>query len=155
MERTMLTALIVLAALQSAPAQPKTPAPAEPPMICNSEGYCTVPEFSIGHGMKSNSTSLPPMIVSPSQMPPLPIAVAQPPSLGPGKHELVVHWPEPKPKPGYRRTFKTGDACLKARAAILDEHRRRTSAIAVNTANHGVILAMMLEPPYAICVPLD
>ncbi len=145
-----LVSLLAWMALQSAGG-----APAEPRVSCAPDGRCTVPEFSIGYGMKSNSTSQPAIIVPSSKMPPLPLAVASAPSLGPGRHELVVHWPESEPSSDYRRTFKTGAACLKARAAVLDEHRARTAAIAVNTANRGVILAMMLEAPYAVCVPVD
>ena len=143
-------AFLALMAVQS-----PAPAPAEPAVTCTADGKCTVPDFSIGYGMKSNSTSAPAIIVPSSRMPPLPLAVASAPSLGPGRHELVVHWPESEPRSDYRRTFRTGAACLKARAAVLDEHRARTAAIAVNTANRGVILAMMLEAPYAVCVPVD
>src|SRR5687768_2067754 len=171
----MLTPLIAILALQSAAAT-------EPKPVCTADGYCTVPEFSRGYGMKSNSpppvmvtvqTPPPapseckprvpctsssgmgggiatnvlapePLIVMHSQLPSLPLAVPTEPRLGTGRHELVVHWPETKVDRDYKRKFQTGAACLQARAAILDEHRRRTSAIAVNMANRGTILAMML-----------
>ena len=151
----MLAPLIVLAALQAAAPGPPTAAPAEPTVSCTPEGRCTVPDFSIGNGMISNSSSAEAVIVPSSAMPPLPLAVARAPSLGPGRHELVVHWPDAQPGEDYRRSFKTGAACLKARAAVLDEHRARTAAIAVNMANRGTILAMMLDAPTAVCVPLD
>ena len=155
-------------------------APAGPSVTCTPAGYCTVPEFSIGNGMKSNSpppvmvtvqaprparaysppppisrTNSPePLIVMPSSLPNVPLAVAAAPQLGPGRRELVVHWPNARPGADFRRTFKTGDGCLQARAAVLDEHRRRTSAIAVNMANR-VTTSGQLEAPYAVCMPVD
>ena len=121
----MLTALIVTAVLQS------------------------------GGGMISNSPSPQAIMVPQSAMPPIPLAVSEEPEVTSGRHELVVHWPESQPRDDYRRTFKTGEGCLKGRAAVLNEHNARTNAIAVNSSNKGVILAMVLEPPYAVCVPLD
>ena len=143
----MLTALIALLAMQSSGAQ------APPPPTCTPQGLCTVTNW--GNGMVSHSISGPAVTVPHSAMPPIPLAVPEEPKLKAGRHELVVHWPEGEVRDDYRRTFKTGSACLKARSAILDEHNARTAAIAVNAANKGVILAMVLDPPYAACVPLD
>jgi hypothetical protein len=143
----MLTALLAILVLQSSGAQ------APPSPTCTAQGLCTVPNW--GNGMVSHSISGPAISVPQSAMPPIPLAVPEEPELKPGKHELVVHWPEGEAREDYRRTFKTGAACLKARFAILDEHNARASAIAVNSANKGVILAMVLDPPYAACVPLD
>ena len=133
----------------------QTAAPAEPKIRCTPDVYCTVPEFSIGNGMKSNSPNPSAVIVPSSRMPPMPLAVPKEPKLDQGPHELAVHWPATEGDPDYRRPFKTGAACLKARSAVLDEHRRRTAAIAVNMYNRGTILAAMLEAPYAVCIPID
>jgi hypothetical protein len=156
-------------------------APVAPNATCTPAGSCTVPEFGTGNGMKANSpppvmVPIParpptaayspappvsrvnapePLIVMPSSAMNFPLAVADAPRLGPGRHKLVVHWPDARPGKDFEQTFEAGEPCLKARAAVLDEHRRRTSAIAVNMANRGTILAAMLEAPYAVCLPLD
>ena len=181
----MLAPLIALIALQSAaPAEPKINCPPDvycnvpefsvgngmktnsPPPVMVTIQTPASPSLNIcdprqcitngqAGGMITNVLPSEPLTVLPSSMPPLPLAVAATPPLAPGRHELVVHWPESAQSDDYRRTFKSGAACLKARSSVLDEHRRRTSAIAVNMANRGTILAAMLEAPYAVCVPID
>ena len=125
-------------------------AAAPQPVQCGTRNPCTAPGQS--WGMISNSSSPQPVVVG--RMPPIPRAVPTPPKLGPGRYELVVHWPEETSRADYRRTFKDGTGCLKARAAVNDEHRARMAAIAVNMSNLGVALAMELDAPYAVCVPL-
>ena len=142
----MTIALAAILAVQAVSAQP------EPAMQCDPTGTrCTHTGGAIGYGMVANSPAAPAVVYS-GQMQ-LPKAVPDTPTLGPGKQERVVHWPDDSNR-DYRRTFGNGNACLKARAAVLDEHKRRMSAIAVNLGNRGVIMAMELEAPYAVCVPL-
>jgi hypothetical protein len=106
-----------------------------------------------GSGIATNSKSQPAVSVAiPAHL--LPRATPEEPELGPGRYELVVHWPE-SAKADYRRSFKSGVSCLKARAAVLEEHRARMVAIAVNMSNRGTILAAELEAPYAVCIPLE
>jgi hypothetical protein len=76
------------------------------------------------------------------------------PRLGPGRHELVVHWPAGASGTDYRRVFGTGNACLKARAAILEEHRRRAAAAEADATARGLRMIGAPAAPYAICVPL-
>ena len=146
----MCIAIALMIAVQAAPSPPARPG--EPAAQCDKDGRCTVPDFSIGYGMVSNSAPARAVVMTGPIK--LPMAVPGAPTLGPGKHELIVHWPGEK-KAGFSRSFRTGAQCLAARAAILDEHRRRVGAIAVNSSNRGVVIAMELDAPYAICMPVD
>lgn len=62
------------------------------------------------------------------------------PKLGPGLHELIVHWASPGSAPDYRRVYRNGAACLRAREALLKQ------------SDCGGRLCPI--PPYAACVPV-
>ena len=76
------------------------------------------------------------------------------PTLGPGRHELVVPWPGSPSNAGYRRVYSTGTACLNGRAAVLDEHSRKIAAQVADASARGFTLAPG-GAPYVICVPVE
>lgn len=65
------------------------------------------------------------------------------PQIGGGPHELVVHWPSPATGPDYRRVYKSGAACMRARAALLSQQPCDKDR------------ALCVLPPYAACVPVE
>lgn len=78
-----------------------------------------------------------------------------PPKLGPGRHELVVHWPGSAAEGDYHRVYSSGAACLKARAAVLDENARRLAANEADADSRGYKIIAPAASPYVMCVPVE
>lgn len=68
-------------------------------------------------------------------------------------YELVAKWPDAS-ESNYTRVFKTGEACQRARQAILAEHAQRAKAeTKPQAAGGGVIYRSAPPAPIAVCVP--
>lgn len=78
-----------------------------------------------------------------------------PPKLGPGRQELVAHWPGSGAEADYHRVYSSGAACLKARAAVLDENARRLAANEADAESRGYRIVAPAASPYVMCVPIE
>lgn len=76
------------------------------------------------------------------------------PKLGPGPYELVVHWPTAGAA-DYRRIYKTGRACLRARDAVLEPEIRNFTEVEAENRAAGYRKYVAAPGPDAMCIPID